>query len=156
MAGLPCNIIKIKDCPGNLICFFFMVSLFFLCVSWCLPRFPSYKIRKSRPWSNCTCFLSKNSGVGKCPWFFLFFPWHLPGGAGHQLTVVAYKHGQLYCMCTEAQDGRAIWGAGHQLAVLSCRAAGAGGGEESWIHATSELTVGKMPESLKTSPARTS
>ena len=29
-----------------------------------------------------------------------------PGREGHQLAVVAYRDGQLYCMCAEPWDGR--------------------------------------------------
>ena len=38
-------------------------------------------------------------------------------GDGHQLVAVAYKDGQLYCVCACEAMGRA--GRGHQMAVVA-------------------------------------
>ena len=36
--------------------------------------------------------------------------------------MVAYRDGQLYCICTKAYDGPATGATGHQLAVVACTA----------------------------------
>ena len=52
--------------------------------------------------------------------------YYVIGRAGHRrlwtsLAVVAYRDGQLYCICTMSWDGPATGGSGHQLAVVAYR-----------------------------------